>query len=395
MAIDPTLAAFLTGSGAATSGPDINNFIKTAGANDVYNQIAGPILGAKFNSSTWTPMQSGLTSAIQTFLGTVLSGLGNQDVTNQLSKVAQVMPTLQAHPEQVGIPDGVDPTAFNALKIAAMNKNDTTAQEIKKALAINEGVNYDPSTGTVTPITDQSGIGNVFTTKDNTAAIAKAANAKASPLNAKLTQNMTDIASAIGQINSAQDLVSKFPGGDGWLGGTENALLAASPLGIGANSLPAQYQRQLPTLAQIISKANSGSPRLSAGNGANKSTILGALSQAPGEGSSTLLDALGSPKASLLDEYQNNINSLKDAGYPQSAIDNYTQALEGLKNGTTMDHSWLTPQATASSDPAAPFRAAAQSGDKATFASLAQSSGMTLDQANAAWAALGGTDGGS
>jgi len=118
------LAAFLGGSGAGEYA-DLNQFEKTLGQNNTLRQIAAPVLGAKFDTSTWSPGQVAATTLGQAFLGTILSKLGENQVADQLGSAASVLPQLYADPASVNAPAGVDPEAFGQLKLSAM-KNVTS-----------------------------------------------------------------------------------------------------------------------------------------------------------------------------------------------------------------------------------------------------------------------------
>lgn len=125
MADEDILQAFLSGGGGSTKSPyaDLGQFENTLSANNIYSQIAAPIVGAKFNTATWSPSQIGLTAAGQAFLGTVLGKLAEADKANQLSKAANSLNALYADPLNTATPDGVDPQAYNELRLSAVQAN--------------------------------------------------------------------------------------------------------------------------------------------------------------------------------------------------------------------------------------------------------------------------------
>ena len=60
-----TLQAMFGGLNQGASVDDIAGFQQTIAANDIYRQIAKPVLGAQFNTSTWTPNQTIAATAAQ------------------------------------------------------------------------------------------------------------------------------------------------------------------------------------------------------------------------------------------------------------------------------------------------------------------------------------------
>jgi hypothetical protein len=118
--VDDAQAAFLASMlGGGSSGADVADlgaFQQSIAANDMYTQMAQPIFQARFDKSTWTPQQSGITNAIQAFTGTLLSQLGKNQQAAQMSAVNSILPQLYADPASVAMPEGLDPLAFGQLK---------------------------------------------------------------------------------------------------------------------------------------------------------------------------------------------------------------------------------------------------------------------------------------
>lgn len=122
-------------SGASSSGANIDDlsmFQQDIAKNNLYGDIGGAIIGNKFDSSTWTPQQTGLATALQMFTGTLLKDLGERDQARQLSSMAQILPQLQTNPASVSLPEGVDPIAFGKYKLNAMTRNKISDSETKK-----------------------------------------------------------------------------------------------------------------------------------------------------------------------------------------------------------------------------------------------------------------------
>lgn len=124
-------------------GSDLGAFRNTIAQNDLWTQAAQPILGARFDTSTWSPGTALGVTAGQSFLGALLAGLGQRSQAQQLEKVAQVLPALYENPGAVMAPEGVDSEAFGILKLGEMAKNQarTIAQEqdmLKRSLDIQD-----------------------------------------------------------------------------------------------------------------------------------------------------------------------------------------------------------------------------------------------------------------
>lgn len=137
-------SAFLSALMGGSSGANVDDvlaFRQQVQENNILNDLAPAILGAKFNTSTWEPAETLGVTAGQAFLGTLLSGLARRDAAQQFSDVAQILPQLYEDPRSVAVPAGVDPEAFGALKLAtiargARQKADTKSSIIKDLLGV-------------------------------------------------------------------------------------------------------------------------------------------------------------------------------------------------------------------------------------------------------------------
>lgn len=129
MAGEAEIVSQLLGGGGSN---DILGFQRTLAGNDLFSQVGDGLLGAKFNTSTWSPAESLATSAVQAFLGAALRGYGQYNQGKQLEKVAAVLPQLYADPASVSLPEGVDPAAFGQLKMGTMQRRNalTEAQRV-------------------------------------------------------------------------------------------------------------------------------------------------------------------------------------------------------------------------------------------------------------------------
>lgn len=147
---DDLLLSLLGDNPTRTTGSaDINALERTIRDNNYWRKAATPILGAKFDTSTWTPNQTLGTLSGQAFLGSILNAIGQRSEENQLDKVSQILPQLYANPASVGTPEGVDRTAFAGLKMDALSKKRQEDEDIRKAFAINYGASIDPRSGKV------------------------------------------------------------------------------------------------------------------------------------------------------------------------------------------------------------------------------------------------------
>lgn len=105
------------------SDPTLNAFQKTVAQNDYWRQAAAPVLGAQFDRSTWTPTQNIGVSAAQSFIGSLLNSLGANSEAKQLQSAAAILPQLYADPNSVAMPEGMDPEAFQGLRLSAAREN--------------------------------------------------------------------------------------------------------------------------------------------------------------------------------------------------------------------------------------------------------------------------------
>ena len=134
MADIDALMALLGGSGSNVS--DIGTFQNQIAQNDLWKVAAAPVMQAKFNTSTWSPMQSFGVSAGQAFLGSLLNEIGNQSESRQLEKVASILPQLYSDPLSVQAPEGVDPRAFASLKLNTATRQDSSkSTQLQKLLS--------------------------------------------------------------------------------------------------------------------------------------------------------------------------------------------------------------------------------------------------------------------
>lgn len=122
---DDLLSAFLGGATTASPYPDLSQFQKTVASNNIYNQVAAPILGAQFNTQTWSPTEVGAVSAGQAFLGSLFNRLGQREEAAQLNAAAAALPALYADPLNAPLPSTIDPEAAAQLRMSAVRQKVT------------------------------------------------------------------------------------------------------------------------------------------------------------------------------------------------------------------------------------------------------------------------------
>jgi hypothetical protein len=141
MADKDTIAALMGGLSSGGGVSELATLRNTIAQNDMWRQAAAPILGARFDTSTWSPGTTVGVTAGQAFLGALLNGIGQRSEAAQLEKVAQVLPALYEDPGSVVVPDGVDREAFGILKLGQMAKDEARTvamqqDQMKRALDV-------------------------------------------------------------------------------------------------------------------------------------------------------------------------------------------------------------------------------------------------------------------
>lgn len=114
---------------------ELNAFKNTLNQNNYWNMAAAPVLGAKFNTSTWSPATTLGVTAGQSFIGSLLQGLGAQSNARQVEAISSVLPQLQADPVNTPLPEGVDAEAGAALRSSLIRDMFKRDQQVAQALA--------------------------------------------------------------------------------------------------------------------------------------------------------------------------------------------------------------------------------------------------------------------
>lgn len=99
--------------------PALNAFSSTLSDNNLFKMAAAPVLGAKFDNSTWSPATTFGVSAGQAFLGAALQGLGQNWEAEQMNKATAILPQLYENPASVALPEGMASGAFEKMRLAA------------------------------------------------------------------------------------------------------------------------------------------------------------------------------------------------------------------------------------------------------------------------------------
>lgn len=138
-AADAFLASLLGGAASQatktlTADPALDAFAVTAAKNNLYNQIAAPILGAKFDQRTWSPTESLGVNLGQSFLGGLLGQLGQRDIERQQTAMASALPELYRSPSTFAIPEGVDVEAARQLQQSAIRENAVQEKKLQQSV---------------------------------------------------------------------------------------------------------------------------------------------------------------------------------------------------------------------------------------------------------------------
>ena len=127
--------AFLQGAQGGANPDDILGFQKNIMASNPYRMAAAPILGTRFDTSSWSPGTALAATAAQSFLGSVLQGLGQRKEAQQMGAVAQALPSLYADPLKAQAPEGVPVDAFNALRGNVYSRQAKSKYDLQNQLA--------------------------------------------------------------------------------------------------------------------------------------------------------------------------------------------------------------------------------------------------------------------
>lgn len=102
---------------------DLSGFTQNALAGNLFSQLAPSILGAKFDTSSWSPGTSAGVSFGKALLGGLANNYGRNQVADETSAVSKILPDLYADPMSVAAPEGVDKYAFSQLQNKAVSDN--------------------------------------------------------------------------------------------------------------------------------------------------------------------------------------------------------------------------------------------------------------------------------
>jgi hypothetical protein len=113
---------------------DLAQFNQSVQQGSIPNILGDSILGAQFNTSTWSPAQAGTTAFLQGLFGAGLKQYAKNDAASQLAAIRPLLPQLSMNPSVVAIPSGVDEAAFNALRNTAISNNAVQQAEMNAAI---------------------------------------------------------------------------------------------------------------------------------------------------------------------------------------------------------------------------------------------------------------------
>ena len=129
---DVFLEALMGGSSSGANMQDLGMFQQDIAQNNIYGDIGSGIMSKRFDTSTWTPKETGLTTALQMFAGTLLKDLGERRQAEQLNLAASILPQLQSDPMSVIRPEGLDPLAFGKARLNAITRKRLEEQDMQK-----------------------------------------------------------------------------------------------------------------------------------------------------------------------------------------------------------------------------------------------------------------------
>lgn len=98
----------------------LNAFQQGVLENNVWRQLAQPVLAQQFDRSTWSPAESFGVSAGQAFLGAALDSIGRNQASKQMMLATSALPSLYANPIGAQAPAGIDLGAWSGLKAASI-----------------------------------------------------------------------------------------------------------------------------------------------------------------------------------------------------------------------------------------------------------------------------------
>jgi hypothetical protein len=107
---------------ALLNAQDLNTYQEDALNNNFFAQNAPIVRDFKFNKENWSPGQDFGVSLAQSFLGGLMGNYGRSQVSDQVKKVASVLPSLYKNPLGVEAPEGLDSSAWNRLQSTAAVK---------------------------------------------------------------------------------------------------------------------------------------------------------------------------------------------------------------------------------------------------------------------------------
>lgn len=352
MAIEDIYAS-LGLSPQATSSNDISNFNNTVLASDSWNIAAKALGGTNFDMRTWSPTTQGVVSFGKNFLAGILGQSARNNAADQLASVASIFPQLQNDPANTIAPEGVDPNAFETLRLSQSEKKQSADSSIRQALA-NAGIAFDPATQTVSKIQGKDGGADLQTLLADLAgakAEEQSKNKIASAIGQKSTvavaKDLSGTIAAIDALNRASDKVSKFPGGSGTVGGVLNYLDKFVP-----NSAPYQYNKDLPLLNDPLTVGLSGTSKQGTLN-----QMKAALTSDFGQSTDSQLATLNEAKVAMADKVTKYIETLKAAGWPETdapagypSLSEIREKFEKVGRGEALtDNPFLQPPTAAKS----------------------------------------------
>jgi len=114
---------------------DLLGFNQSVQQSDPYGIAGRSLAGWQPNTSTWSPMETGMGAFAKSFFSGLLGNYAQQRSADQLNSVISVLPQLKSDPMSVVAPKGVNADAFALLKGTALVKNQLQSAQRDQTLA--------------------------------------------------------------------------------------------------------------------------------------------------------------------------------------------------------------------------------------------------------------------
>jgi len=132
---DADLLKYLMAGQQVVDPNDVMGFAQQISASNPYRLAGQGLAGARFDTRSWSPLESFGTALAQAFVGGALNNYGQQQDARQIRAVTSVLPDLTSNPLEVATPEGVDDSAFDILRLNVASKNMMREKQATSKLA--------------------------------------------------------------------------------------------------------------------------------------------------------------------------------------------------------------------------------------------------------------------